>query len=135
MKTKTKNTNRATFVAKTGRIRVLPFSLPPETQLRIENKRLTERLDECRREVSLYRDTLCDIRDVVLFGKHQDRAAKGKKVAWKDVGSITAKGDIGHAFATRCSSVGNIAFRALNWREFEAREEVRQLAKMYGLCQ
>ena len=134
MKTKLKNKNGAAFTAKTGRIRVLMPELPPEVQLRIENKRLKERVEEFHKEVKLYRDTLNDIRDVVLFGKRQDRAAKGK-VVWRGVGDITSRTDIGHAYATRCSNVGNMAFEALNWREFEAREDVRQLARMYGLCQ
>jgi len=92
---------------------------PIEHELELNCLRLKSSVFELRKEIKLYRDTLAKIRDLALFGKVH---GEGKTVA-----SRTSLG--------RCVEINNLAFRAFNWRDLEAKEEVRELAKLYGLCQ
>jgi len=90
---------------------------PPLLQAQLDNLRLEATVEEHRKEIKLYRDTLAQIRDIALFGRAhgegQDKIRAG---------------------SSRLVEINNRAFRAFNWRDLENKEEVRELAKLYGLC-
>ena len=92
---------------------------PPLLQAQLDNLRLEASVEEHRKEIKLYRDTLAQIRDIAMFGK-----AHGEK-----------KGKSSRTSFSRLVEINNRAYRAFNWRDLEAKEEVRELAKLYGLCQ
>ena len=89
---------------------------PPLLQAQLDNIRLKATVEEQRREIKLYRDTLAQIRDIALFGRAHGETERDR----------TSLG--------RLTEINSRAFRAFNWRDLEAKEEVRELAKLYGLC-
>jgi len=108
------------------------FSDDPETKAALEqirlrgaNRRLEESLAEKKSEIAIYRNTLTQIRDIVLFGNTADevKAARAKKT----------KPEYRHEMG-KLLSVQNLAYNALNWQDIKHREEVRGLARLAGVA-
>ena len=95
-----------------------------EIRLRCEHRRLKETLAQKEEEIALYRNTLAQIRDIVLFGNTAEevkkaRAKKTKPERRHEMGKLL--------------SVQNLSYNALNWQDIKHREEAMGLARLAGV--
>ena len=95
-----------------------------EIRLRCEHRRIKEALAQKEDEIAFYRNTLAQIRDIVLFGNTAEevKRARAKK----------AKPEHRHEMG-KLLSVQNLAYNALNWQDIKYREEARALARLAGV--